>query len=286
MDEVIVTSQAEYNALPADYKGCITVTGDARIEAGSSAAIINVCNLAIVAVHGSSTVIAYDSSKVIAYDSSKVIAHNTSFVRARDCSTVVSYESSYVEAYSHSTVRAYNMSTVRGFDSSTISSYDLSVVEANWSCAVSAYGSSQVVNFGHHKVMLSGQAREIAVPANIEEYSNWYNIPIIDNKIKLYKAVHKSANGDYYSNYDSHFCYSIGREYKVDCDEDIDKECSYGLHVSHLDWAINYGRGWADAAILEVEVPIECIMVPRGTDGKIRTSKLKVLREVPQEEWR
>ena len=286
MDEVIVTSQAEYNALPADYKGCITVTGDARIEAGSSAAIINVFNLAVVAVHGSSTVIAYNSSKVIAYDSSKVIAHNTSFVRARDCSTVVSYESSYVEAYSHSTVRAYNMSTVRGFDSSAISAYDLSVVEANWSCAVSAYGSSQVVNFGHHKVMLSGQAREIAIPANIEEYSNWYNIPIIDNKIKLYKAVHKSANGDYYSNYDPDFRYSIGREYKVDCDEDIDRECSYGLHVSHLDRAINYGRAWADAAILEVEVPADCVVVPHGIDGKIRTSKLKVLRELPQEEWK
>lgn len=40
-----------------------------------------------------------------------------------------------------------------------------------------------------------------------------------------------------------------------------------------------------DMALLECEVPVKNIIVCKDTDGKVRTSKLKVLREVPKEEW-
>lgn len=287
MDERFVSSQEEYDALPADYKGRIVVTGDAIVEV-RGAAIVEVCDCAAVSAYDSAIVTAYNSSRVCAYGSSKVIAYNSSFIRAYDHSIVTSYDSSIVIAYNCSTIRAYGTSMVKAVDLTIINSYDLSTVIANGGSLVYAYGSSRVMNFNHNKTILGGLAREVALPANIEEYSNWYNIPIIDGKIKLYKAVHKFNKGeksDYYSDYDPHFRYSIGKNYEIDCNEDIDIKCGYGLHAAHLDWAINYGREWADAAILEVEVPIECIVVPRGTDGKIRTSKLKVLRELPREEW-
>jgi len=37
-------------------------------------------------------------------------------------------------------------------------------------------------------------------------------------------------------------------------------------------------------AILECEVPIKDIVVSKNCDGKVRTSQLKVVRELPQEE--
>ena len=68
------------------------------------------------------------------------------------------------------------------------------------------------------------------------------------------------------------------------CDADTTEDCGRGLHISHLDWALRFGRDWSNLAILEVETNIDDIVKPDNTDGKVRTSKLKVIREVPLEE--
>lgn len=54
-----------------------------------------------------------------------------------------------------------------------------------------------------------------------------------------------------------------------------------GIHVSHLDQALHYGSSWDDLAILEVTTRIDDIVCPENTDGKVRTSRVKVIREVP-----
>lgn len=64
----------------------------------------------------------------------------------------------------------------------------------------------------------------------------------------------------------------------------INKDCSFGIHISHLNWALNYGANWNDLAILEVETDIDKIVLPKNSDGKARTSEIKVLREIPIEE--
>ena len=284
MKKIVISSQAEYDALPADFNGIILIQGDAEIEVRGSA-IVEVSDSATVMAYGSSIVSAHDLSKVYVYNFSKVIAHSSSHIMAFNHSIVTLYGSSTATAYDYSAVKAYGISYVKTFDSATVDAYDLSTVIAYGECSVSAYGSSRVVNAGCNKVTLGGLAQDVTLPANIQEYSKWYNISIIDGKMKLYKAVHKFKENEYYSDYDPDFHYFVGAEYEIDCDEDINYECSYGLHASHLDWAIDYSQDWEDAAILEVEVPVNCIVVPKGTDGKIRTSKLKVLREVPREEW-
>lgn len=283
MEKITISSQAEYDALPEDYNGRIIVKGDVDILVRGSA-IVEVYDSATVSAYGSLIIFAYDSSRIFAFGFSKVMAYNSSQIRAYNHSIVTLYSSSVATAFDYSTVKAYDTSFIKAFDSATVSSYDLSVVTTYSEGAISAYGSSQVINLNHNKITLSGLAREVTLPENIEEYSNWYNIPIIDGKIKLYKAVHKDADG-YYSNYDPNFRYSIRAEYEIDCDKDTNDECGYGLHASRLDWAIDYGHDWSNAAILEVEIPVECIVVPKNGNGKIRTSKLKVLREVPKEEW-
>lgn len=39
-----------------------------------------------------------------------------------------------------------------------------------------------------------------------------------------------------------------------------------------------------DLAIIEVETKINDVVLPRNADGKVRTSEVKVLREVPLQE--
>ena len=61
--------------------------------------------------------------------------------------------------------------------------------------------------------------------------------------------------------------------------------CSSGIHIAHLNWALNFGSDFLDdMTIIEVETKIKDIVVPINTDGKVRTSEVKVLREVPLSE--
>lgn len=57
-----------------------------------------------------------------------------------------------------------------------------------------------------------------------------------------------------------------------------------GIHISTQNFALLFGRNWEDFAIIEVEAKIEDIILPKNSEGKVRTRKVKVLREVPLEE--
>ena len=50
-----------------------------------------------------------------------------------------------------------------------------------------------------------------------------------------------------------------------------------------LSFAQKFGDSWKDVAILEVEVDIHDVVIPDAMD-QVRTSKMKVLREVPMSE--
>ena len=64
----------------------------------------------------------------------------------------------------------------------------------------------------------------------------------------------------------------------------MNKDCASGIHVAYLDWALCFGGNFDDLAILEVVTDIDKIVVPKNTDGKVRTSEVYVVREVPLEE--
>lgn len=61
--------------------------------------------------------------------------------------------------------------------------------------------------------------------------------------------------------------------------------CVTGLHVSDLRFAKLFGNYWLDLAIIEVEVPIDKVVIAKDCDGKIRTSELKVIRELDKSEY-
>ena len=92
--------------------------------------------------------------------------------------------------------------------------------------------------------------------------------------------MHK-IDGRYVSDYDKSFTYEIGKIIKTEVDPDTSEICGRGIHLSHLNWALTFGSKWDDLAILEVTTRIEDIVCPENTDGKVRTSRVKVIREVP-----
>ena len=218
MEQIIVTTQAEMNVIPVDYKGLIIIKG-----LGIWAA-----NRNRVEAWGNSSVVARGNSSVVARDNSSVVARDNSSVVAR--------------------------------------------------------GNVQIVQYSHDaKLAIKGNARIVSGwPINIENYIDLNGIEVRDGRAILYKAVRDNLS----SYHDPGFLYTVGEQHEEDCDTRTDRACSSGLHVSHLAWAIDFGRQCVkDFKILECAVPIDKIVLPEKCDGKVRTSELTVLREVPPEEW-
>ena len=122
------------------------------------------------------------------------------------------------------------------------------------------------------------------MPKNIHEFMDFYGIKHTKTKATFYKAVRKTDDGRLISDFDDTFEYVIGKTKTAVCDPDTACECSYGIHISRLNWALNFGSSWNNLAIIECETKIDDIVMPTNTDGKVRTSKIKVVREVPLEE--
>ncbi len=135
------------------------------------------------------------------------------------------------------------------------------------------------------KIKISGNARVVYNPKNIHDFMDFYGIKHTKSKAIFYKAVRKISDGVYCSDYDLSFTYTIGEEKKEpSINTSVDEECGKGIHIAHLNWALDFGSNWANLAILEVETNISNIVCPLNTTGKVRTSAIKVLREVPLEE--
>jgi hypothetical protein len=118
------------------------------------------------------------------------------------------------------------------------------------------------------------------MPKSVHEFLDYYGIKHTKTTATLYKAVRK-VDAKYVSDHSSSFEYVIGETKTEECCQNTTVECSYGIHISHLDWALNYGRDWTNIAIIECSVKISDIVVPINSDGKVRASKVKVVREVP-----
>ena len=210
-----------------------------------------VINNSRVITKGESSIIAYENSRVIACENSHVEARDTSYVTAMNNSSIIAYGSSSVTAFENSSIIAYENVQV--------------VVKQTW----------------EGNIQLLGNARKVCTPKNIEEFMDSYDIKHNNTTATFYKAVHKQDD-EYVSNYDTNFKYEIGKLItEPNCSTDIYDKCGSGIHISHLKWALDFGRTWRNLAILELEVEIKDIVMPINSDGKVRTSKAKVIREVP-----
>ena len=313
MNEKIVTSQAELDAIPVDYSGRIII----KFGTPAKRAVVNKKYLLPVEAYDNSSVEAYDNSSVCTYDNSSVCAYgnssvcacNNSSVCAYDNSSVCAYDNSSVCTYDNSSVRAYgnssvcacnnssvcthDNSSVEAYDNSSVEAYDNSSVctcnnssvEAHDNSSVRAYGNSQVVD-AHRQgnIMVSGNARIVYNPDNIADWASANGITITDGKIRLYKAVHK-RDGKYVADWDNNFTYTIGAVAEANgFTTDPEEDCGQGIHMATLGWSAAHGRGWGDIALLELETDADEIVVPLYETGKVRAPKALVIREVPLEE--
>jgi hypothetical protein len=123
------------------------------------------------------------------------------------------------------------------------------------------------------------------INSTFDGYKKFYPFEVVDGNAILYKSVHKTKDGKFVSDKDRSFEYKIGETKQHSCNPSQEMSCTYGLHVSHKIWALRFGCSWNDMALIEVKVPINKIVVANDCDGKVRTSELTVIREVPEEEW-
>ena len=264
--EITVKSQEELEMIPDDFAGRIFI----QFGTPWSPAIVKKSYEGSVVAWGNSSVEARGNSSVVAWESSHVVAR----------------ESSHVEAWGNSSVEARGNSSVVAWESSHVVARESSHVEARESSHVVASGNSQITNFQptEARIQLSGNSRIVYNPKTIEEYVSFYGIKHDKKTGHFFKAVRRSEDGTLYSDYNASFRYVVGETAREVCDPDVTEECSYGIHISHLDWALGFGSDWSNLAIIEVETDLDKVVVPIAGNGKVRTSEVKVLREVPLEE--
>ena len=289
MEEIIVKSQAELDAIPIDFDGLIII----KFGTKYNRAVVNRRFRGHVEARGNSSVEAFGNSSVEAFGNSSVVAFGNSSVVARENSSVVARENSSVVAFGNSSVVALGNSSVEARENSSVEARENSSVEARENSSVEAWGNSSVVAWGNtqvvdctgeHNIAVSGNARIVYNPKNITEYLDHYGIPQSDGKVKLYKAVHK-INDRYFSDKACDFEYAIGEVAIADSlTTDPNVVCGHGIHISYKEWALDFGKDWRCLAILEVEADVSDIVVPLNGSGKVRTDKVLVIREVPLEE--
>ena len=294
MKEIIIRTQEEWDKLDKDYDGIVYFEngqnwiiikenkGYRRIVKNSS---VEARENSSVEAWENSSVVAWENSSVEARENSSVVARENSSVVARENSSVEAWENSSVEAWENSSVVARENSSVVARENSSVEAWENSSVEAWENSSVEAWGNTQIVDITEtHNINITGNSRIVYMPKTIDEFIDFYGIKRKgNNKAIFYKAVRKSGN-IYYSDYNEDFTYEIGKKKTEICDQNILEECSYGIHISYLDWALRYGLNFDNLAILEIETEIDKIVLPKNSNGKVRTSEIKVLREVPLSE--
>jgi hypothetical protein len=275
--EIVVKTQKEFDKIKLDFEGKIIIDGniteinknfnDARIIVYGNATIESVYdNATIKSVYGNATIkYVYDNATIesVYYDATiKSVSGNATIESVYGNATILLMTglASIVLLYSAKKIIAKGFNLIRQIGTEKIN-----------------IQKGKNVNYIQIKKTLSNTP-------SFEMFKKMYPVKLNSKKSILYKAVHK-RDKKYFSEYNSSFEYQIGEIKKHKIDKQKENSCSTGLHVSHKIWAVNFGINWDDMALLECEVPINKIIVAKDCDGKVRTSELKVLREVPKEEY-
>ena len=190
------------------------------------------------------------------------VARENSHVEARENSHVIAWGNSHVIAWGNVAVWLYS-------DTATVLLFVFSVC---WKLA-----KGKVIKKSKHATIIEPKFKPI-----FSEYQQLYPVEKKGKKVLLYKAVHKK-DGRYFSDNTKDFEYSIGEVKEHECAPKEDSSCATGLHIAHRSWAYSFGFSWSDRALLECEVDPKDIVVSADCDGKVRTKRLKVLREVEYE---
>ena len=275
--EIIIKTQKELDNIPLDCKDTIYIEGGTQE------------NPLILKVK-------YEHAFVVVRGSAQIIMRENSVVQRMWENSVVQdmWENSVVQDMRENSVvqRMWENSVVQDMRENSV------VQDLYGEAMVSAYGNNKITAHGYNIIrtlqsnkknltlVMSKDCHLIVVPdfkPNFKDFAKRFPVEIKGKNAILYKAVHK-INGGYFSDNDRGFEYKIGEVKKHENSSSKENSCAVGLHVAEKHWAVVYGS-WDDMALLECEVPIKNIVVAKDCNGKCRTSQLKILREVPKEEW-
>ena len=204
--------------------------------------------------------------------------------RANKAIVLKRYPNSSVEARGNSSVVAWENSSVVARENSSVKARGNSSVEARGNSSVEGSGNAQIVDVEKRgTVSVKGNARIVYNPKTPEEYAESYGLTCSNGYMRLFKAVRKYGDR-YLSDRDNEFEYFIGETINADgLDASRFNSCGKGIHAAHLAWCLDYGMDWTNLAILEIEMPMETMVVP-VEGGKVRADHCRVIREVPLEE--
>jgi hypothetical protein len=150
------------------------------------------------------------------------------------------------------------------------------------------YNTIRLVNGISPKIETNSDTTIVRLPSienNFDYYRKSYPVKVSSGIATLYKAVHKYKDGTYHADYDNNFTYEIGTTAESKCDSNSSISCSYGIHIAHLAWAVNFGKSWSDMAILECQVTEDELIIGADCDGKIRHSEVLPVRELDKSEY-
>ncbi|MCF7843883.1 hypothetical protein K9M47_03220 [Candidatus Gracilibacteria bacterium] len=288
LSELIITTQKEFDTIPLNYKGRVEIKNTKEaisIKYSFIEAYIVVSdNATIKSVSGNATI--------------KSVSDNATIKSVSDNATIKSvYDNATIKSVSgNATIKSvYDNATIESvYDNATILLMTglASLVLLYSAKKVIAKGMNLIRQIGTGKIdlELGADVTFVQIKKTIKEdttfkmYSKLYPVETKGKKAILYKAVHK-RDDVYFSDYNNSFTYTIGETKEENCDKNKSESCSAGIHLSHLNWARLFGKNWEDLAILECETDIKDIVVSEDCDGRIRTSKIKVLRELPKDEY-
>ena len=319
MKEIVVKTQAAFDAIPQDFDGTVRVVGEATIVVTPRKSVrVALFDNSFAELWGNSSAELHDNSRAVLWNNSSAELWGNSFAELWDYSVATLYDDSSAELWGNSSALLNNKSSVALWSNSCAELLDNSVATLNnnssaclynnsfavlrdnsnawlWSnsCALlydnscaELWGNSQVTDRTKtHEIKINGNARIVYDPRNIDEYLSFSGLLSDGETCLLYKAVHKKDGGVYKSDHDNCFFYHLGEVVTASgLTTDTSVDCGEGIHLSYPAWAVNYGKDWDDLAILELQVKKSEIIVPENECGKVRAKSAKVIREVPLED--
>ena len=103
-------------------------------------------------------------------------------------------------------------------------------------------------------------------------------------KIRAYKLTKPDGSGPTYRG----LTYEVGKTVKAaDANTDPDNQCGAGVNLATLPWCLSQWRPGYRIFVCEF-TRADIAAIPTATDGKFRTHRCKVVREIPAEqiaEW-
>ena len=282
MKEIVCTTQAELDAVPVDFDGRVVV----KFGSPYNRAVINRWFKCAVVLSGNASAELYGNASAELYGNASARLSGNASARLSDNASAELSGNASAELYGNASAELYGNASAELYGNASAKLYGNASAELYGNASATGIGNAQIVDVARKgNVKVSGNARIVYNPANIDEYIDFHGLESTESTVRLFKAVH--FNGEkYYADADPDFVYAIG-DIAVPTngfDDNVNKTCGAGINLAHKAWALNYGCGWEDLAILELECEKADVLVPLMSDGKVRARKAKVIREVPLEE--